>query len=256
MPSAWPDGTRSSWTGGYEAPIEAVSAYRREAAAKTAVERQADAGKKTGVFTGHLAVNPVNGTQVPVFTADYVLMGYGTGAIMAVPGGDERDHAFAEAYDLPVIHTVEPAGGLPEDHAGAYTGDGVAVRSSNDEVSLDGLGVVDAKAAIIAWLERKNVGEGTTTYRLNDWLFSRQRYWGEPFPVVWDKDDRPVAIPDAMLPVDLPDVPDYAPRTFDPDDASSAPAAPLGRTDDWVQVPLDLGDGPPQYRRDTNTMPN
>ncbi|MEV0892451.1 leucine--tRNA ligase [Promicromonospora sp. NPDC050262] len=256
VPAAWPDGTRSAWTGGYDTPVEAVAAYRREASAKTAVERQADAGKKTGVFTGHLAVNPVSGLQVPVFTADYVLMGYGTGAIMAVPGGDERDFAFAEAYDLPVIYTVEPTGGLPEDHTGAYAGDGVAVRSANDEISLDGLGVVEAKAKIIAWLESKNIGEGTTTYRLNDWLFSRQRYWGEPFPVVWDEDDRPVAIPDAMLPVDLPDVPDYAPRTFDPEDANSEPEAPLGRNDDWVHVTLDLGDGPKKYRRDTNTMPN
>ncbi|WP_418276501.1 leucine--tRNA ligase [Isoptericola jiangsuensis] len=256
VPAAWPDGTRDAWTGGHAGPTEAVAAYRREAAAKTAVERQADAGKKTGVFTGHLAVNPVNGETVPVFTADYVLMGYGTGAIMAVPGGDQRDFDFAEAFELPVVHTVEPAGGLPEGHEGAWTGDGVTVRSANDEISLDGLDVVEAKARIIAWLEAKGAGEGTTTYRLNDWLFSRQRYWGEPFPILWDADDRPVAIPAEMLPVDLPDVPDYAPRTFEPDDAGSEPEAPLGRNDDWVNVTLDLGDGPQQYRRDTNTMPN
>lgn len=256
VPAAWPDGTRDSWTGGRATPIEAVAAYRKEASAKSAVERQADAGKKTGVFTGHLAVNPVNGAYIPVFTADYVLMGYGTGAIMAVPGGDERDFAFAEAYDLPVIRTVEPEGGFPEDFTGAYTGDGSVVASSSDSLSLDGMSVPEAKAAMAAWLEANGVGEGTTTYRLRDWLFSRQRYWGEPFPVVWDENDRPVAIPDAMLPVDLPDVPDYAPRTFDPDDASSEPEAPLGRNDDWVKVTLDLGDGPKQYRRDTNTMPN
>jgi leucyl-tRNA synthetase len=256
VPAAWPDGTHAVWTGGFDTPSEAVVAYRREAAAKTAVERQADAGKKTGVFTGHLAVNPVNGDTIPVFTADYVLMGYGTGAIMAVPGGDERDFAFAEAFELPVVHTVEPVGGLPEGHEGAWTGDGVAVRSANDEISLDGLGVAEAKARIIAWLEAQGTGAGTTTYRLNDWLFSRQRYWGEPFPILWDADDRPVAIPADMLPVALPDVPDYAPRTFEPDDADSEPEAPLGRNDDWVQVTLDLGDGPRQYRRDTNTMPN
>ncbi|WP_454860858.1 leucine--tRNA ligase [Promicromonospora soli] len=256
VPVAWPEGTRSAWTGGYETPGEAVAAYRRESAAKTAVERQADAGKKTGVFTGHLAVNPVTGTAIPVFTADYVLMGYGTGAIMAVPGGDERDFAFAEAYDLPVVHTVEPEGGLPEGHVGAYAGDGVAVRSSNDEVSLDGLGVTAAKARIIDWLEGKGIGEGTTTYRLNDWLFSRQRYWGEPFPVVWDEADRPLPLPDAMLPVELPEVPDFSPRTFEPGDADSEPEAPLGRNQDWVNVELDFGDGPKTYRRDTNTMPN
>ncbi|GAA4734506.1 leucine--tRNA ligase [Isoptericola chiayiensis] len=256
VPATWPDGTRDVWTGGHATPVEAVAAYRREAAAKTAVERQADAGKKTGVFTGHLAVNPVNGETVPVFTADYVLMGYGTGAIMAVPGGDDRDHAFAEAFELPIVHTVEPAGGLPEGHEGAWTGDGVTVRSANDEISLDGLGVADAKAKIVDWLEARGAGRGTTTYRLNDWLFSRQRYWGEPFPILWDAEDRPVAIPADRLPVDLPEVPDYAPRTFDPDDRDSEPEAPLGRNDDWVHVTLDLGDGPRQYRRDTNTMPN
>ena len=256
VPARWPDGTSSAWTGGHRSPVEAVAAYRREAAAKTAVERQADAGKKTGVFTGHLAVNPVNGQAIPVFTADYVLMGYGTGAIMAVPGGDERDFAFAQAFGLPVVRTVEPADGLPEGFEGPYTGDGVVVASSNDEISLDGLAVPEAKKRITAWLVERGVGEGTTTYRLRDWLFSRQRYWGEPFPIVWDENDQPVAIPDALLPVDLPDVPDYAPRTFDPDDAGSSPEAPLGRNDDWVNVTLDLGDGPRKYRRDTNTMPN
>ncbi|WP_277211580.1 leucine--tRNA ligase [Isoptericola croceus] len=256
VPATWPEGTRDVWTGGHASPVEAVAAYRREAAAKTAVERQADAGKKTGVFTGHLAVNPVTGTTVPVFTADYVLMGYGTGAIMAVPGGDDRDFAFAQAFELPVVHTVEPAEGLPDGHEGAWTGDGVTVNSSNDEISLDGLGVADAKTKIVRWLEGKGTGEGTTTYRLNDWLFSRQRYWGEPFPILWDEDGRPVAIPGEQLPVDLPEVPDYSPRTFDPDDADSEPEAPLGRNDDWVNVTLDLGDGPQQYRRDTNTMPN
>ena len=256
VPAVWPDGTRDVWTGGYASPAEAVAAYRRDAAAKTAVERQADAGKKTGVFTGHLAVNPVNDETIPVFTADYVLMGYGTGAIMAVPGGDQRDFDFAEAYDLPVVYTVEPDGGLPEGHTGAYNGDGRAINSANDEVSLNGLGVEDAKATITEWLAATGAGEGTTTYRLRDWLFSRQRYWGEPFPILWDADDRPVAVPGEMLPVDLPDVPDYAPRTFDPDDRDSSPEAPLGRNDDWVYVTLDLGDGPQSYRRDTNTMPN
>ena len=256
VPAAWPEGTRAAWTGGHASPVEAVAAYRREAAAKTAVERQADAGKKTGVFTGHLAVNPANGQAVPVFTADYVLMGYGTGAIMAVPGGDERDFAFTQAFDLPVVHTVEPEGGFPDGFSGAWTGAGRAINSANDEVSLNGLGVEDAKATIVEWLTATGAGEGTTTYRLRDWLFSRQRYWGEPFPILWDADDRPVAIPGELLPVDLPDVPDYSPRTFEPDDRDSSPEAPLGRNDEWVHVTLDLGDGPQTYRRDTNTMPN
>jgi len=256
VPAHWPDGTSSAWTGGHDTPVAAVAAYRREAAAKTAVERQADAGAKTGVFTGHLAVNPASGSAIPVFTADYVLMGYGTGAIMAVPGGDERDFAFAQAFGLPVVRTVEPDGGASADAAGAYTGDGRVVASSNDEVSLDGLRVAEAKRRITEWLVSRGLGEATTTYRLRDWLFSRQRYWGEPFPIVWDENDQPVALPDRLLPVDLPDVPDYAPRTFEPDDADSSPEAPLGRNAEWVNVTLDLGDGPRHYRRDTNTMPN
>ncbi|WP_029289001.1 leucine--tRNA ligase [Cellulomonas sp. HZM] len=251
VPTAWPDGTHATWTGGHASPAEAVAAYRAETAAKTAVERQADAGRKTGVFTGHLAVNPVNGEPLPVFTADYVLMGYGTGAIMAVPGGDERDFAFAQAYELPVVYTVEG-----DEQDAARTGDGAVINSSNAEVSLDGLSVAEAKAAMIEWLTAKGVGEGTITYRLRDWLFSRQRYWGEPFPIVYDENDLPIALPAGALPVALPDVPDYSPRTFDPEDAQSSPEPPLGRNDAWVEVELDLGDGPKVYRRDTNTMPN
>ncbi|MBT0994725.1 leucine--tRNA ligase [Cellulomonas sp. DKR-3] len=251
VPAAWPDGTQDTWTGGHESPAAAVAAYRAEAAAKTAVERQADAGRKTGVFTGHLAANPVNGALLPVFTADYVLMGYGTGAIMAVPGGDERDYAFAQAFDLPIVYTIDG----PETDA-ARTGDGAVINSANAEISLDGLDVATAKSRIIDWLVAKGVGAGTITYRLRDWLFSRQRYWGEPFPIVYDEHDLPIALPADALPVDLPEVPDYAPRTFDPEDAQSSPEPPLGRNEDWVNVTLDLGDGPKVYRRDTNTMPN
>ncbi|GAA4848425.1 leucine--tRNA ligase [Luteimicrobium xylanilyticum] len=265
VPAAWPDGTKDLWTGGHDTPGAAVSAYRSLAASKTAVERQADARSKSGVFTGHLATNPVNGELVPVFTADYVLMGYGTGAIMAVPGGDQRDFDFARAYDLPVVFTVAPDGGFADGFEeapdAAYTGDGLVQRSSatttaGDELSLDGLTVPEAKARITAWLEANGVGQGTVTYRLRDWLFSRQRYWGEPFPIVYGEDGAPVALPDSLLPVELPDVPDYAPRTFAPDDVTSAPEPPLGRNEEWVNVTLDLGDGPKTYRRETNTMPN
>jgi leucyl-tRNA synthetase len=253
VPRNWPDGTHVVWTGGHKTPVAAVAAYRAETEGKTAVERQADAGKKTGVFTGHVAVNPVNQELIPVFTADYVLWGYGTGAIMAVPGGDDRDHEFAEAFELPVIHTVTP----PSDHlGGAYTGDGVVASSANDEISLNGMDVASAKAAITAWLEGRGAGTETISYRLRDWLFSRQRYWGEPFPIVYDEYDLPIALPVDQLPVDLPDVPDYSPRTFETDDVHSMPEPPLGRNSDWVEVALDLGDGPRMYRRDTNTMPN
>jgi leucyl-tRNA synthetase len=249
---AWPVDTKDAWTGGAATPAAAVEAYRREAANRTEVERQTEGREKTGVFTGSYAVNPATGRQIPVFVADYVLMGYGTGAIMAVPGQDERDWEYAEKSDLPIVRTVEP----PADWAGeAYTGEGPAINSANDEISLNGMGVAEAKAAIIEWLESKGLGEGTITYRLRDWLFSRQRYWGEPFPIVYDEFG-PIALPFEMLPLDLPDVPDYSPKTFAADDVTSAPEPPLARVPEWVEVELDLGDGPKRYRRDTNTMPN
>ena len=251
---AWPDGTDPRWTAGAASPTEAVADYRHAAARKTDVERQENKDK-TGVFTGAFAVNPVNGEQVPVFVADYVLVGYGTGAIMAVPAHDERDFEFATAFGLPTPRVVT-GGSAGEEGELPWTGEGVATASSNDEVSLDGLPVAEAKARIIEWLEQKGRGTGTTTYRLRDWLFSRQRYWGEPFPIVFDEDGHPHAVPDHLLPVELPDVPDYSPRTFEPDDVTSEPEPPLGRAHDWLEVELDLGDGPRRYRRDTNTMPN
>jgi len=251
--SAWPDGTPPMWTGGRATPRDAVAAYRRQAGLKTEVERQTEGRDKTGVFTGSYATNPVNGEQVPVFVADYVLMGYGTGAIMAVPGQDERDWEFATRFDLPRIRTVQP----PEGWEGeAYTGDGPAINSANADVSLNGFDVDAAKKLIIAWLEDKGLGTGTVTYKLRDWLFSRQRYWGEPFPIVYDEDGNAIALPDSMLPVELPEVSDYSPQTYDPDDATSEPAPPLARATEWVEVELDLGDGPRRYRRETNTMPN
>ncbi len=251
----WPEGTRDAWTGGAGSPGEAVAAYRAQAAAKTDLERQAEGKEKTGVFTGGWATNPVTGTRVPVFVADYVLMGYGTGAIMAVPAQDERDWDFATAFELPVVRTVQP----PADHdeSTAFTGDGPAINSSNDEISLDGLGVAEAKESITTWLEGKGLGEGAVTYKLRDWLFARQRYWGEPFPVLFDEDGIAYGVPEDQLPVELPDVPDYSPRTYDPDDAGSEPEPPLARDADWVSVELDLGDGrgPRRFRRDTNVMP-
>ncbi len=252
----WPEGTKDAWTAGAVTPQDAVSAYRRAASRKTDIERQTEGKDKTGVFTGGWAVNPVNGTRIPVFVADYVLMGYGTGAIMAVPGQDERDWDFATVFDLPIIRTVQPTEG--HDETTAFTGDGPAINSSNDEVSLDGLGVAEAKARITAYLEERGLGEATVTYKLRDWLFSRQRYWGEPFPVVFDEDGVAHGVPESMLPVELPDVPDYSPKTYDPEDASSEPEPPLSRVAEWVEVELDLGDGrgTRRYRRETNTMPN
>lgn len=261
-PAAWPDGTHAVWTGGHATPAEAVTAYRKQAAAKSDVERQAEAKDKTGVFTGAYATNPVSGEQVPVFIADYVLMGYGTGAIMAVPAHDGRDFAFARAFELPMRCVVEPSddrGTDPstwEDAFGSY--EAKLVNSANDDISLDGLGVVDAKAKITEWLKEHGVGEGTVNFRLRDWLFSRQRYWGEPFPIVYDEEGIAHPLPESMLPLELPEVDDYSPRTFDPDDADTQPETPLSRNADWVNVTLDLGDGsgPRKYRRETNTMPN
>ncbi|WP_327041528.1 leucine--tRNA ligase [Micromonospora ureilytica] len=253
-PGTWPNGTRDAWTGGHASPREAVEAYRKAAAAKTDVERQSDTKEKTGVFIGAYATNPVTGGQIPIFIADYVLAGYGTGAIMAVPAQDERDWAFAEVFELPIVRTVQPAEGFD---GKAYTGDGPAINSAAPERGLDlnGLGVADAKAAIIAWLEANGHGTGAVTYRLRDWLFSRQRYWGEPFPIVYDETGAAIALPEEMLPVELPEVDDFSPKTFDADDANSNPETPLSRRRDWVEVELDLGDGPKRYTRETNVMP-
>ncbi|MFH9987133.1 leucine--tRNA ligase [Streptomyces luteogriseus] len=261
-PAAWPEGTHEVWTGGHATPGEAVAAYRAQAVSKSDVERQAEAKDKTGVFIGAYATNPVNGEQVPVFIADYVLMGYGTGAIMAVPAHDTRDFAFARAFELPTRCVVEPTDGRGTDTStwdDAFASyDAKIVNSAGTGVSLDGLGVAEAKARITEWLEAEGVGEGTVNFRLRDWLFSRQRYWGEPFPIVYDEDGIAHALPESMLPLELPEVEDYSPRTFDPDDADTQPETPLSRNEDWVNVTLDLGDGrgPRAYRRETNTMPN
>ena len=269
VPERWPDDVPERWRGGYDTPGEAMRAYRRQAESKTAKDRVDEAGAKTGLFTGLYAVNPITGVKLPIFTADYVLMDYGTGAIMAVPGGDQRDYDFARQFGLPVLYTVRPVDGSADsldDYIGSapyVSHDGVVINSSvehtqrlGDALSLDGLRVDAAITRVTAWLERAGVGAGSVSYRLRDWLFSRQRYWGEPFPIVYDKDGVAHLLPDDQLPVLLPDVPDYSPKTFDPDDAESNPEAPLSRNADWASVTLDLGDGPQTYRRETNTMPN
>ncbi|MER7772079.1 leucine--tRNA ligase [Kitasatospora sp. NPDC096140] len=262
VPAAWPQDVPAEWTGGADTPAEAVAAYRAAAAAKSDVERQVDAKVKTGVFTGAYATNPVSGESVPVFIADYVLMGYGTGAIMAVPAHDHRDFAFARAFALPMRCVVEPTDGRGEDPSqwdDAFdTYDSVIVNSAREQgdLSLNGQSVVDAKAHVTAWLAERGIGEGTVNYRLRDWLFSRQRYWGEPFPIVYDEDGVMHALPESMLPVEVPEVDDYSPRTYDAYDSNSSPETPLSRNEAWVNVELDLGDGPKKYRRETNTMPN
>ncbi|MFI0800230.1 leucyl-tRNA synthetase [Amycolatopsis lurida] len=246
--ATWPEGVDARWTGDAATPAEAIAAYRAAAARKSELDRQ-ESKEKTGVFTGSYAVNPADGKEIPVFVADYVLMGYGTGAIMAVPGQDTRDWEFAEKFGLEIIRTVQPSEGFD---GKAFTGDGPAINSG----FLDGMGVDEAKKTMIGWLEENGHGRGTVQYKLRDWLFSRQRYWGEPFPVVYDEDGQVHPLPDSMLPVELPEVADYSPVTFDPEDRDSTPSSPLARATDWVEVELDLGQGKKTYRRDINTMPN
>ncbi|MFD6199251.1 leucine--tRNA ligase [Mycobacteriaceae bacterium NPDC060252] len=242
----WPEGTDARWTGGQDSPHAAIDQYRRSIAAKSDLERQENK-EKTGVFTGVYAINPVSGDPVPVFIADYVLVGYGTGAIMAVPGHDQRDWDFAHAFGLPVREVIS-GGDVTE---AAYTGDGVLVNSDY----LNGLDVLAAKAEVTRRLVNDGHGESRIEYKLRDWLFARQRYWGEPFPIVYGQDGRPHALGEDVLPVELPEVEDYAPVSFDPDDDSSVPLPPLSKATDWVSVELDLGDGLKQYTRDTNVMP-
>jgi leucyl-tRNA synthetase len=220
----------------------AVAKYRETAAALQDADRADDSRKKTGVFIGAYATNPVNGAQIPVWIADYVLMGYGTGAIMAVPSGDERDMEFATAYNLPVIDVVNE--------------DGEYINSSNDSVSLNGKRTkAEAISLMTAWLDKNDHGNSAITYKLRDWLFSRQRYWGEPFPIVYDENDQPISVPASALPVLLPELADFKPQALDPNDETTNPIPPLARIQDWVNVTLDLGDGPKQYRREVNVMP-
>ena len=241
LPESWPDGTPPAWTypegrdaaevageagvagdagdaGGWT-PQAAVAAYRAAAARLSDRQRTTGAGAKTGVFTGRHVVNPRTGQQIPIFVADYVLTGYGTGAIMAVPAYDQRDLDFAGTFGLDVRDVPE----------------------------------MPSIAAAIVWLERTGAGRGKRAYRLRDWQFSRQRYWGEPFPIVYDEHGLPVALPVTLLPVRLPEMTDFRPEPQA--DESSPPVPPLARARDWADAELDLGDGPKRYRRELNTMP-
>jgi leucyl-tRNA synthetase len=220
---------------------EAFETYLEQVKRETEIDRLAADREKTGVFLGVHAVNPVNGERIPVWAADYVLAEYGTGAIMAVPAQDQRDWDFAVTHDLPIVRTVQP----PDDFDGeAYVGDGVAINSANDEVSLIGLAVDDAKARITEWLQRKGLGEPTTTYRLRDWLLSRQRYWGCPIPIVHCDSCGEVPVSDDQLPVRLPDLrgADLAPKG----------TSPLAAAADWVVTKCPSCGG--EARRDTDTM--
>ena len=212
--------------------MEAVQTYQKAISSKSDLDRGDLNKDKSGVFTGAFAINPVNGKEIPIWIADYVMMGYGTGAIMAVPAHDERDFEFAEKYGLPVLQVVEPT----NDHDWkGYTDPGTAVNSG----FLDGLPTAEAKAKMIDWLGANDQGKRRVQFKLRDWLFSRQRYWGEPFPIVW-KDGKHQAIPDSELPLLAPPLEDYKP--------SGSPEPILTKAREWVE----LSDG---SIRETNTMP-
>ena len=251
-PIPYDDDVDERWTFGHDDPKEAVEAYRASIAAKSDLERQENK-EKTGVFLGTYATNPVNGKKIPIFIADYVLTGYGTGAIMAVPAHDTRDYEFATVFGLPITEVVA-GGDITKE---AYTESGKAVNSANDSLDINGMSKDEAIAAIIPWLEEQGVGREKIQYKLRDWLFARQRYWGEPFPIVYDEAGQAYPLPESMLPIELPEVEDYKPVSFDPDDADSSPQPPLAKAREWVEVELDLGlgDGPKTYYRDTNVMP-
>jgi leucyl-tRNA synthetase len=260
-----------------EAQREAVEVYRRQAASRSEIDRQAETKTKTGVFTGAYAKNPVNGERIPVWIADYVLMGYGTGAIMAVPGHDQRDFEFASTFGLPIVPVVLPDEAWLREQARnagrpavegtlqalradylqnvsaygvAFAGEGKGVNSANDEVSLVDLTTAEAKRTMTAWLERKGLGRFERQYKLRDWLFSRQRYWGEPFPVLHGPDGEIVAVPEGELPVALPPMDDFSPPKSD--DPEVPPQPSLSRApQSWREVELQGK----HYVRELNTMP-
>jgi leucyl-tRNA synthetase len=210
----------------------AVEIYQKSIASKSDLDRGDLNKDKSGVFTGAFAVNPVNGEQIPIWIADYVMMGYGTGAIMAVPAHDDRDFEFATKFSLPIKQVVQP---LDDSNWQGYTAAGTAVNSG----FLDGLPTADAKAKMIDWLVSNNQGKRKIQFKLRDWLFSRQRYWGEPFPIIW-KDGQHYALPDDQLPLLAPPLDDYKP--------SGTPDPLLSKATEWVNLP----DG---FTRETNTMP-
>lgn len=250
-PVPYDDDVDARWTYGHEDPKEAIEAYRSDIAAKSDLERQENK-EKTGVFLGSYATNPVNGKKLPVFTADYVLTGYGTGTIMAVPAHDERDYEYAQVFGLPITEVV--AGG--DVSSAAHTGEGIYVNSANDDgLDLTDKSKAEAIATTIDWLAARELGVEKIQYKLRDWLFARQRYWGEPFPIVYDEAGRPHAIPEDQLPVELPEVDDYQPVSFDPDDQNTEPQPPLAKAREWIEVEMDLGDGTKTYYRDANVMP-
>ena len=229
-----------------------LTAYVEVARSRAEVDRMADSKDKTGVPLGMDVINPATGERIPVWVADYVLMGYGHGAVMAVPAHDQRDHDFAVKFGLSIRTVITP----DEPSEGCWSGEGTACDSASSELSLNGMTTAEAKAAVITWAEQTHRGQGRTTWRLRDWLFSRQRYWGEPFPVVHTADGQTYPVSDSHLPVQLPDIDDYEPAVSDD------PQPLLGKVKTWVEttagqagVHCDLLDPNTPVSRETNTMP-
>jgi leucyl-tRNA synthetase len=219
----------------------AYEAYLEQVRKESEIDRLSTDRPKTGVFLGVHAVNPANGERIPVWVADYVLADYGTGAIMAVPSGDQRDWEFAKKFDLPIVPTVQP----PDDWEGeAYAGEGPAINSANDEISLNGMGVDEAKRTITDWLEAKGAGKGAVNFRLRDWLLSRQRFWGCPIPIVYCDTCGEVPLPYDQLPLELPELrgADLKPKGV----------SPLAAAEEWVNVDCPTCGGP--AKRDSDTM--
>ncbi len=214
----------------------AVQEYIDASARKSEVERMSDSREKTGVFTGSYAINPATGEKIPVWLADYVLAGYGTGAVMAVPAHDERDHAFATTFDLPIIEVIE----RPDDEPGEYHGEGPLVNSGH----FNGMESSDAREEIVAWLEQQQLGRSHVTYKMRDWLISRQRYWGAPIPIIHCDDHGAVAVPDDQLPVILPDLDDYTPK--------GGATSVLASVDEWVNTTCPTCGRP--AKRETDTL--
>ncbi|RWZ78905.1 MAG: leucine--tRNA ligase [Candidatus Microsaccharimonas sossegonensis] len=216
---------------------ESLKEYVRSAVKKSEIERTNDTKEKTGVFTGSYAINPINDEKVPIWVADYVLGGYGTGAVMGVPAHDERDYAFAEKFHLPIVEVIEKPADLEEE---IYHGEGTLINSSE----FDGMQSSQAREEIVAVLEEKKLGSAKTTYKMRDWLISRQRYWGAPIPIIHCPDHGAVAVPENQLPVMLPEIEDYAPKG----DGLSA----LARAEEWVNTPCPNCGKP--AKRETDTM--
>ncbi len=227
--------------------ISKIEVYAKQASMKSDLERAELSKEKTGEHTGAYAINPATGRRIPILIADYVVAHYGTGAIMAVPGHDERDHEFAREFNLPIIKVVEPADGSEWDiDAGAFTDkNGAGCNSENDELSLNGVPAKEAILKTINWVEAKGIGKGKVQYKLRDWLFSRQRYWGEPMPIMFFADGTKRALDEEELPLILPDVEEYKP--------AGTGESPLATVDEWINF-TDKKTGK-KARLETNTMP-